>query len=155
MANKKKVEIEMTNGTKKLLVDLTPADLPNVKMTMKKDGDGKDTPNMTMKTEIVKETKTHYTERRLYKWTTMPTLVMYDLNVPKTYDVWTKESTPENRYDYGIGNWKIEQDKLHNGVTTSKVPGDQKIMNEAAKLGLPPEVIAKIQAELIKAGFGK
>jgi hypothetical protein len=153
MANEKlekKVEIDLTNGTKKFLADLTPADLASIKLTEK---DGKS--YLSMKSEVIGQTPTHVTERRLYKWNVMSTLVMYDVKYGRTLDVLRKELTDGVVYAHATRDFIIAQDKLHNGIQTTKKPGDQKIMDEATKLGLPPEELAKIKAIMMTAGFGK
>jgi hypothetical protein len=153
MANEKiekKVEIDLTNGTKKFLADLTPADLASIKLTEK---DGKS--YLSMKSEVIAQTPTHVTERRLYKWNVMSTLVMYDVKYGRTLDVLRKELTDGVVYAHATRDYIIAQDKLHNGITTSKKPEDQKIMEAATKLGLPPEELAKIKAIMMAAGFGK
>jgi hypothetical protein len=150
-----KIEIEMKNGSKKKLSELTDKDLEQVKLTLKKDKEtGELLPNLTMKAEVIRSTETHDIERRLFKWTTMPSLKMYDLPVPKNYDIWTKETTKEQRYDLGIANWKIEQDKVHCGITSGK-PLDQKIIASAEKLGMSKADVDKIKAIMKQAGFGK
>lgn len=146
----KKIEVEMTNGTKKFIADLTTADLLNVKLTEK---DGKT--YLSMKSEVITQTPTHVTERRLYKWNVMSSLVMYDVKYGRTLDVLRKELTDTVVYGHATRDYIIGQDKLHNGITTSKKPGDVKIMEEATKLGLPPEELAKIMAIMKQAGFGK
>ncbi len=141
----KKIQIEMKDGSKKNLADLVQGDLPNVKLTTKEEET-----NLTMKTEVISETLTHELTRRLYKWTTMPALAMYDVNVPKTFDVWIAETPHDACHEYGIGNWLIEQDKVHNGMST----GVSKENKELAKLmgKASVDIQAQIRALLEASG---
>jgi hypothetical protein len=150
MANDKKVEIEMKDGSKKSLSELTNNDLPNVKVASNDKGET----NLTLKSVILNENTTHKTERRIYKWRTMPAVAMYDVKYGKTLPTLSKELGETNVYDYAIGNFLIEQDKVHNGVTGGK-PLDEKIVSSAEKLGLPKAEIDKIKAIMRAHGFGK
>jgi len=77
------VEIEMKDGTKKSLADLTQADLVNVKLDGKEDKD-KNPTSITLKRGVVNDTTDVYTERRLFKYGNNPKVVLYDLDLPKT-----------------------------------------------------------------------
>jgi len=152
MANstEKKVEIELMDGKKKLLSELNNIDLPKVKLTKNDKGET----NLTLKSCLLNETPTHKTERRIYKWRTMENIAMYDVKYAKTLPALSKELGETNVYDYAIGNFLIEQDKLHNGMAGGK-PLDEKIVASAEKMGLPKSEIDKIKAIMKEHGFGK
>ncbi len=117
--SKKKVEIEMLNGGKKDLKDLTEADLPNIKLTFKVNPITKEKePNLTMKTTILKSDVDFDHERRLFKWTTMPNLVMYTLPKPKNMKAFQSIKTNEEILEFAIDNYAIAQDKANNGVVS-------------------------------------
>lgn len=153
----KKVKIGMKNGTEKFLADLTKEDLENVKLTEKSG-----TTNLTMKTEIVKETATHRIERRLFKWATMPKLAMYDLSIPKDLDQFVVEKGKIAVYEYAIGNFAIESDKLNNGIEakgTDPVKNLDKIVLALVAKGVPQaeaeKAVASTKKMLLVSGFGK
>lgn len=150
-----KIEIEMVDGSKKNLADLTPADLPNVKLVTGKKK-GQDATWFTLKSEVIATDTTHVTERRIYKWATMPALVMYDVRYGKDLDTFAKETGKKETYSYAIGNFLIEQDKLHNGVTTADPA--KKVSSAISALeaqGVPKEQIEAIKASLKAKGFFK
>ena len=154
MANgKKTVAIELNDGTSKFLADLTTTDLQSVKLTT---GQKKGQPAtwLTLKSEVTKETPTHKTERRLFKWTTMPTTRMYDITYAKDLETFAKEVGKQTCYNHALGNYLIDQDKAHNGVTGGK-PADEKLISQAEKLGLPAAVIEQMKKAMKDAGFGK
>lgn len=106
--------IKMINGSEKDLKDITQNDLPNVLLNEK---DNKTW--LTMKTTIIASDATHITQRRLYKWNVMPSLVMYDVKYGKTLAVLTKELGETATYEHAIGDFIIAQDKVHNGISGS------------------------------------
>lgn len=148
----KKVKIMMTNGTEKYLADLTPADLPNVKLAIRADGKHKGKTNLTLKSEVVKETDTHKVERRLFKWATMPIVAMYELAIPKTLQTFIKEKTDVVVLAYAIGNYAIEMDKLNNGVEgTGLSKGSKELAKEIDKVDI--ETQNEIRAFLATKGI--
>jgi len=150
MSTEKKVEIEMKDGSKKLLAELTNNDLPDVKLSSNDKGET----NLTLKSVIISDTPTHRTERRLYKWRTMPVIAMYDAKYGKTLATLSKDLGDTNVYEYAIGNFLIEQDKVHNGVAGGKLL-DERIIAGVEKLGLPKSDIDKIRAIMRAHGFGR
>lgn len=157
----KTVQVAMKDGTKKYLAGLTHADLPDIKLTSKSSG-GTNLTNLTMKTEVISETATHWIERRLYKWTTMPKLVMYDLHIPKDLDTLILEKGKKVVYGYAIGNYAIAQDKLHNGIEPRKadpVKTLDKIVVSLMADGMTKEEAEKTVSDtrkmLLARGFGK
>ena len=153
----KNIMIKMSDGSEKALKDLTNDDLPDVALTQK-DGET----NLTMKSEVIKSDPKHDTERRLFKWTTMPKIMMYDLKVPKTLEA-MKETTKEaDILEYAVGNWKIEQDKLHNGIEASGADPNKlldKLVAGFVARGMSQveaeKMVAGARASIKKSGFGK
>lgn len=153
----KSLKIGMKNGTEKFLADLTPADLDEVKLTEKSG-----TTNLTMKSETVKETTTHKIERRLFKWATMPKLAMYDLSIPIDLDTFVSEKGKVAVYEYAIGNYAIESDKLNNGIEAKgadPVKNLDKIVSALVAKGVPQaeaeKAVASAKKMLLASGFGK
>ncbi|MBM3205940.1 hypothetical protein FJZ41_03790 [Candidatus Shapirobacteria bacterium] len=157
MAKENEVKIEMKDGKEKLLKDLTPADLPNVKLT-EKDGEK----NLTMRAIILKEDEAFKYQRRLFKWTTMPSLVMYELKIPKTVAAFKTLAKDSDILEYAIGNYVIETDKLHCGIEakgSDPIKALDKIVASLVAKGVPQAEAEKSVAEtkkaLLKQGFGK
>jgi len=144
----KKVKIELEKGVQKFLADMTKDDLLNVKLSIREEGKHKGKTNITLKSEIISETPTHKIERRLYKWATMDNVAMYDLSIPKDIDIFIKEKGKQVVYEYAIGNFAIEQDKVNNGMTTG-ASKEAKAIGKAVT-SASPEVQAEIQAVLAK-----
>ena len=146
----KVIEIEMKNGSKKFLADLTQGDLANVKLN-EKNG----LTYLTMKSEVIARDSTHETERRLFKWNVMGEIKMYDLTVGINLDILGKELGKETVYNHARRNYVIEQDKVHNGIVATGKPADQKMLDLAGKMGLDTAGIEALKAIMVKAGFGK
>jgi hypothetical protein len=119
--SKEKIQIEMKDGKSIPLANLTQGDLPNVKLV---DGEkqGKPVTRLTLKSEVISETATHKTERRIYKWATMPAVAMYDDTYGKDLDLLVKDTKKESVYSWAIGNMLIEHDKDHNGIVGGSDP---------------------------------
>ena len=107
----KKIRIMLNDGSEVFLADLTQADLPRVKLEAK---EGKSW--LAMKSEVVAESDTHWTEKRLYKWNIMPSLVMYEARYPKTVSGLVKDWGEDSTWSHAVRDWIIAQDKDHNGV---------------------------------------
>jgi len=150
MAVEKKVEIEMKDGSKKLLSELTNNDLPDVKLSSNDKGET----NLALKHVTLNETTAYKTERRIYKWRTMPAVAMYNVAYGRTLAILSKDLGDTNVYEYAIGNYLIEQDKVHNGVVSGR-PLDERIIMGIDKLGLPKSDADKIKAIMKAHGFGK
>ena len=149
----KEVKIEMKDGTEKLLKDITPGDLSNVKLTVK-DGET----NLTMKSVIVKTDAKFDVQRRMFKWTTMPNLVVYDLKVPKTMEAFKEVATDKEILDYAIGNYCIEKDKENNGVEAKGADPEKlahKLIATLEAKGFDAKGVDAMKAMLKKNGFLK
>ena len=156
----KKIEIEMIDGSKKFLADLTDSDLGNVtlKKMLIKDDKGNvirtDT-SLTMKSEYVRQDAEYLYEVRLYKWTTMPKLVKYELKVPKTLKTFVRDVTEKQVLDYALGNYAIDQDKVHNGITSNGMTPMEKTLSDMRKKGVPEAAVLETEKILKSCGFGK
>ncbi len=154
----KKVKITMNDGKEKFLADLTQVDVASVKLTEK---DGKS--YLSMKSEVVSETPSHWVERRLYKWNVMPTLVMYDVKYGKTLDQLKADLSEATVYAHAMRDFIIGQDKVHNGIVGESQADPMKNINKAVAAliakGVPQaeaqKLVAMTEAALKKAGFGK
>ena len=151
-ANKKiqDVEIEMIDGSKKSLGTLTPVDFEKVKMDGKKDDKGTFT-SLSLKRGIVKDTATEYVERRLFKYADND-CVMYDLSIP-IVEVEFNKIPFSNRLDLYVKALRIDRD--HDCVTGGGKPVEEKILDKASKLGLPPAALEAMKQAMKKHGFGK
>ena len=150
-ANKKiaEVEIELITGQKKTLATLTKEDFPNIKLDGK-EVDGKCT-SLSLKRGIVKDTATEYVERRLFKYADND-CVMYDLTIPLT-EVEFNKIPFSNRLDLYVKALRIDRD--HDCVTGGGKPVEEKILDKASKLGLPPVALEAMKQAMKKHGFGK
>lgn len=167
MAIEKKVKISMKNGTEKFLADLTSADLDNVKLEARKEGKHAGKSYLSLKSEVVAETPTHKTERRIFKWTVMDKVAMYNVTYGKTLAIFSKEIGDVPAYEYAIGNYLIEQDKVNNGISTGLDKESKALGKQASKLPDAGKkeleaLLAKynlkesdVKANIKKAGFGK
>lgn len=144
------VEIELKDGSKKSLATLTSTDFPNIKMDGKKDEKGTFT-SLSLKRGIVKDTPTEYVERRLFKYADS-NCVMYDLTIPVVESEFNKIPF-SNRLDLYVKALRIDSD--HNQVTGGGKPVEEKILDKASKLGLPPAALEAMKAAMKKHGFGK
>ena len=142
-------KISMKNGTEKELKDLTQADLVNIKLDTKGDASW-----LTLKSTIISQDDSHIVERRIYKWKVMEKVVMYDVKYGADLKTLARELTDKVVYNHAIRNFTIEQDKLHNGVTSGK-PLDEKLIALASKAGVDEKGLAELKATLKRAGFGK
>jgi len=144
------VEIELTNGQKKTLATLTKEDFPLLRMDGKKDEKGNFT-SLSLKRGIVKDTPNEYVERRLFKYSDADA-VLYDLSIPISEEAFNKVPFT-NRLDLYVKALRIDRD--HDMSSGGGKPVEEKILDKAAKLGLPANVLAEMKKAMAKHGFGK
>lgn len=157
-ANKKivEVEIELTNGVKKTLATLTKEDFILIKLDGK-EVDGKCT-SLSLKRGIVKDTPTEYIERRLFKYGPSKqqpegsVVIMYDLTIPLTEETFNKIPFT-HRLDLFAKALRIDKD--HDEASGDGKPVEEKILDKASKLGLPPAALEAMKQAMKKHGFGK
>ncbi len=149
----KKVKISLKNGKEVFLADLQVNQLVEVVL---RENEGKTW--LTMKSEVISETDTHFIERRLYKWNVMPALVMYDVKYAKTLKGLEVDLGTSTTYNHAMRDFIIAQDKIHNGIE-GKGSDPEKLANKLyASLegkGVTKADIEALKKAMLKAGFGK
>ncbi len=155
----KKVKISLKYGKEVFLADLQVDQLDEVILQEK---DGKTW--LTMKSELVSETDTHFTERRLYKWNVMPALVMYEVKYAKTLKGLEADLGTSTTYNHAMRDFIIAQDKVHNGIVaqgTDPLKAGNKLyasldnMKDEKGNPIPKKDIEALKKQMQACGFGK